>query len=319
MKMDGLYRAVKVNFGWYPPRWFLHLPGLHPPATYAKRYAGGRIMEPKSITEQLLFSTVRIEVEKPLGVEAGTGFIFSYEKDAKTFLFLVTNKHVVANATAGRFFFTLSDGTKPQIGKRFDIQIDRFTERWYGHPEDGIDITAMPLVPLLDAIQAQGKKVFFKSIPHSLIPTEDQIKELDALEEIIFVGYPSGIFDQKNLMPIMRRGITATPPQLDYEGSPIFVVDASVFPGSSGSPVLICNQGSYSTKGGIAIGTRVLFLGVIAQVVIREEHGEIEIVSIPSGLTPIVKTQQMIDLGIVYKSKAVMETVLATLKEEKQI
>jgi len=272
-------------------------------------------VKPQTVIEQLLFSTVRIEADKASVTEAGTSFIFSYEHDSKQYLFLVTNKHVVNGAKIGRFFFTLSDGQNPRIGERFDIQVQDFQNAWVGHPDPSIDIAAMPLVPVLDHIQQQGKQAFFRSIPHTLVPSDEQLADLDALEEVVFVGYPSGMFDAKNLMPILRRGTTATPPQLDYDGRKVFLVDASVFPGSSGSPVLICNQGSYSTKQGIVIGTRVLFLGVIAQVVIREEEGKIVIVAAPSSLTPIVRTRQMIDLGIVYKSTTVIETVQEVLRQ----
>lgn len=272
-------------------------------------------MKPQTVIEQLLFSTVRIEADKATGTEAGTSFIFSYELDSNQYLFLVTNKHVVSGSTVGRFFFTLSDGQNPRLGERFDIQVQDFQNAWVGHPDPSIDIAAMPLVPVLEHIQRQGKQAFFKSIPHTLVPNDQQLSDLDALEEVVFIGYPSGMFDAKNLMPILRRGTTATPPQVDYEGKRVFLVDASVFPGSSGSPVLICNQGSYSTKQGIVIGTRVLFLGVIAQVVIREEEGKIVIVAAPSSLTPIVRTRQMIDLGIVYKSTTVVETVQEVLRQ----
>jgi hypothetical protein len=273
-------------------------------------------VKPQTVIEQLLFSTVRIEADKASITEAGTSFIFSYEHDSKQYLFLVTNKHVVNGAKIGRFFFTLThDGQNPRIGERFDIQVQDFQNAWVGHPDPSIDIAAMPLVPVLDHIQQQGKQAFFRPIPHTLVPGNEQLADLDALEEVVFVGYPSGMFDAKNLMPILRRGTTATPPYLDYDGRKVFLVDASVFPGSSGSPVLICNQGSYSTKQGIAIGTRVLFLGVIAQVVIREEEGKIVIVAAPSSLTPIVRTRQMIDLGIVYKSTTVIETVQEVLRQ----
>jgi hypothetical protein len=272
-------------------------------------------MKPQTVIEQLLFSTVRIEVDKATSTEAGTSFIFSYEHDSKQYLFLVTTKHIVNGAKIGRFFFTLSDGQNPRIGERLDIQVQDFQNAWVGHPNPSIDIAAMPLVPVLARIQQQGKQPFFRSIPHTLVPSDEQLADLDALEEVVFVGYPSGMFDAKNLMPILRRGTTATPPQLDYEGKKVFLVDASVFPGSSGSPVLICNQGAYSTRQGIVIGTRVLFLGVIAQVVIREEEGRIIIVAAPSSLTPIVRTQQMIDLGIVYKSSTVIETILEALRQ----
>jgi len=271
--------------------------------------------------EQLLFSTVRIETISSSGQCTGTAFIFNYTWNEKTALFLVTNKHVVAGASSGRFFFTLREGANPMIGQRFDINIENFENQWYGHKSDDIDLTIMPLLPLLQLIEKMGKEVFYCSIPHNIIPTQEQIDGLDVLEEVIFIGYPSGMFDKKNLLPIMRRGTTATPVQIDYEGNPIFLVDASVFPGSSGSPVFICNCGSYSDKkGNIILGSsRLFFLGVIAQVVTRIEYGEIKLMPIPTLQIPITETQQMIDLGIVYKSSAVIEVVQDFLKTNNEI
>lgn len=270
-------------------------------------------MQVNTIAEQLLFTTVRIETTTPYGINAGTAFIFNYQEEEKQYLFLVTNKHVVQGAIDGRFFFTLSDGKAPQIGQRFDIQMDQFEQRWFEHPDPEIDVAIMPLVPVLQEIEKVGKRVFYRSITHNLIPTTDQMNDLDAIEEVVFIGYPNGIFDSKNLMPVVRRGTTATHPQVDYEGKPLFLIDASVFPGSSGSPVLIANTGGYSNKGAFVVGTRVLFLGIISSVVIREEHGQIIFISSPVSQIPIVRTQQMIDLGIVYKASTIFETVKALI------
>lgn len=275
-------------------------------------------MEIQTPSEQLFFTTVRIETSSSGESGTGTAFVFSYERNGKNALFLVTNKHVVAKATSGRFFFTLSDGKKPLIGQRFDIQVGDFEHQWHGHPQADVDIAVMPLLPILNEIRKAGKSVFFKAVPHSLIPTPDQINNLDAIEEVLFICYPNGIFDMKNLMPVARRGTTATPIQIDYNGKSLFLIDASVFPGSSGSPVFICNSGGYESKGNFNIGSRIFFLGVISQVVIREEHGKIDFVSIPTVQVPIVRTQQMIDLGVVYKSTTVLDTVLDFLKVEKQ-
>ncbi|HID08283.1 MAG TPA: serine protease, partial [Armatimonadetes bacterium] len=202
-------------------------------------------MRTETPAEQLLYATVRIEIEgyNPNEKGAGTAIIFGLEGEKGTFLCLVTNKHVIKGAKVGRFFFTHRKNDGPDVGKRFDIVIDNFEQSWYAHPNPEIDVTAMPLVPLLEAIKRQGNDVFFRSLSQTLIPSEAQLAELDALEEVLFIGYPSGIYDTANLLPVFRRGITATPIQIDYEGKPIFLVDASVFPGSSGSPVLIYNLG----------------------------------------------------------------------------
>lgn len=270
-------------------------------------------MQVNTIAEQLLFTTVRIETETPDGIGTGTAFIFSYQQEEKQYLFLVTNKHVISGAINGRFFFTLSDGQFPKIGERFDIQMDKFEQRWFGHPDSDIDVAVMPLVPVLQEIGKAGKNVFYRAITHNLIPSTEQNNDLDAIEEVVFIGYPNGIFDSKNLMPVVRRGTTATHLQVDYEGKPMFLIDASVFPGSSGSPVLIANTGGYANKGGFVVGNRVLFLGIISSVAIREEHGQIVFISSPVSQVPIVKTQQMIDLGIVYKASTILEAVKALL------
>ena len=229
--------------------------------------------------------------------------------------FLVTNKHVVQGTAKGRFFFTRRDGDNPVIGQRWDVELDAFETRWHGHPKSDVDVAVMPLVPLLEFAEASGQNVFFRSVPDSLVPTPDQLKELDAIEEVMFVGYPSGIYDNVNLMPIVRRGTTATPLQLDYDGRPVFLVDASVFPGSSGSPVVLWNRGSYTTRdGGVVIGSRFFLLGIMAEVAFREEHGQIDFVSIPTANVPVVRTKEMIDLGVVYKSSAILEAAADFLR-----
>lgn len=227
-------------------------------------------------------------------------------------MFLVTNKHVIEGATLGRFFFHLSDGSKLLLGQRLDMEFQDFPGYWHGHPDPVVDIAVMPIVPVFKEVEASGKKIFFRSLSNDSIP---ELTTLDAIEEVMFVGYPNGIFDQKNFLPIARRGTTATPVQIDYDGKPTFLMDASVFGGSSGSPVLICNQGWFSTKAGAAVGTRLHFLGVVSSVLIREEFNRIQFIPIPAVQAPGIKTVQMLDLGVVFKSSTVSETVVDYYKK----
>ncbi len=143
----------------------------------------------------------------------------------------------------------------------------------------------------------KGMEIFATNIPSSFIPGSEQAADLDAVEDVMFVGYPNGIYDVKNLMPIVRRGITATPFQIDYEGKPKFLIDASVFPGSSGSLVFIANSGGYFDKSGVLVSGsgRFLFLGVISAVAIAEQHGRIDFAPIPTQREPIVRMDQMLN------------------------
>lgn len=279
-------------------------------------------IKPESIFENILFTTVRIEATLPNNsISTGTGFIFDYVNNDKHYLFVVTNKHVIKDSTEGKLSFNQSDGEKPILGKVFTIGYSNFEKQWIGHPQQDIDVAFMPFSPVLNELSQKGVQIFFKTITPDLIPADKQLREdIDAVEDIVFVGYPSDIYDRKNLLPVVRRGITATPISVDFEGKPTFLIDASIFPGSSGSPVFLCNIGSYSPKGkGLHVGSRIFFLGVVASVFIRKDLNTIELIDIPTGKIPVVATTQMVDLGIVYKSIVIKELIEDFLKTRGEI
>ena len=57
------------------------------------------------------------------------------------------------------------------------------------------------------------------------------------------IGYPIGLIDEYNNKPIVRKGITATTYNIDYNGKKEFLIDIACFPGSSGSPIFIRRDG----------------------------------------------------------------------------
>src|SRR3954471_785314 len=92
---------------------------------------------------------------------------------------------------------------------------------------------------------AQSGQGFIRSIDPSIIPSDAQLQELSAVEEILMIGYPNGLWDAVNNYPLIRRGVTASHPAVDFDvnGVPTTVIDAACFPGSSGSPVVLHNAG----------------------------------------------------------------------------
>ncbi len=271
-------------------------------------------MDTKSIAEQLLFTTVRIETKNyDESMSVGTSFIFDYKLKDNSYLFLVTNKHVIHNAKEGVLTF-VRGSSKPLLGKAYRLKIVNFKNYWVGHKKDEIDVAVMPFVPLLNYIYSQGVNIFFRAIPSTLIPDNEKLKELDAIEEVTFIGYPAGLWDEKNLLPIIRKGVTATPVYIDYNGEKQFLIDASVFPGSSGSPVFIYNSGIYWNKedNSTVVGHRVLFLGILSAVFTTPDTGEI---IIPTKMVPHVRIKQLVDIGIVFKAETIVETIENYLKE----
>ena len=283
-------------------------------------------MKVETIAEQLLFATLRIVVPRSNGdASIGTGFIVSHRwAEDKKGSFLVTNKHVIQHTTQGRLAFTLVDasskGSAPSLGSSTSIDLAQSAWQWTGHPSSEIDIAALPLAPAVRHLTQRGEAPFYKSIPTSMTPNQEDLDGLDAIEEILFVGYPSGIYDRTNNLPIMRQGITATPPTIDHEGKPIFLIDASVFPGSSGSPVLLYSRGPWPTKSGsVKAGPRFLFLGILGSAFFREDDGSFKLEEIPTAVRPVVKTTQMIDLGVVYKARTVVETIEHLLSQRGEL
>jgi len=276
-------------------------------------------MQVDTIAEQLFFTTTRIDTVAPDGTAgSGTGFFFQYVANGVTYPFVVTNKHVVMGMRNGSLNFLKQKDGRPELGNGFTLEVgaDDWSKMWFGHQDLHVDIAISAFSPMQQYIKDHhGVDLFFRSVDKAIVPTQQQIDELDAVEDVTFIGYPNGVWDAKNLLPVARRGTTATPIGVDFENTPRFLIDASVFGGSSGSPVFVLNQGSWAAKnGGLVAGSRLIFIGVVAAVFYRTHLNQIVPVPIPTQVRPMVEQQEMIDLGIVFKARTVVETVEAFLK-----
>jgi trypsin-like peptidase len=269
-------------------------------------------MKVDTLAEKLLFTTLRIETKGAASNSGtGTGFVFAYAHDSQQYPVVVTNKHVVQGAVTGWLTFHLSAGNgQPQLGSSYRLEITDFATAWHGHPDAEIDVTVMPLAPILDMLSKAGVSPFLQWIDRNITATPQLISELDALEDVVFIGYPNGIWDAKNSLPVSRRGTTATHIAVDFQGKKQFLLDASVFPGSSGSPVFLFSKGMFADRqGNTRIATRLAFLGIIAAVYFRQDINQITLVSAPTAGTPVAVAKQMIDLGIVFKAQVVLECI----------
>ena len=269
-------------------------------------------MEVQSLAEKLLFTTVRIDVKNSAGKSgSGTGFVFVHKIGEQNVPVIVSNKHVAQGFSQGSITFTVKEKEQPKLGNGLRLDITDFANAWFGHPDPSIDVAVIPLAPLEEHLRKLGTEIFYRSVSPEIVPTEEQIDQLDAFEELVFIGYPNGIWDRKNFLPVIRRGTTATPLSIDFEGEPKFLMDASVFPGSSGSPVFLYNPGMYYSKTGATnIGTRIMFVGVVAEVFFRNDINDIVTIPIPTqNEKAVVLSKEMIDLGVVYKARTVVDTI----------
>ncbi len=273
-------------------------------------------MEINSITKKLLFNTIRVDTLLEDGSEgSGTAFVVSHAHARGTHTFIVTNRHLVDGVRRGGLVFTQKRNGQPAFGQRFQLNIEDFPHAWFMHPDPAVDLAIIPMRPLEQAARDQGVELYYQTIDSRLAPDAQVLHALDALEEVLFVGYPSGVWDKVNLMPILRRGTTATPMALDFEGRAEFLIDAAVYPGSSGSPVFVYQPDVFrgQAHAGPNFGPKFIFAGVIAAVFFREEANHLVPAPVPANGSGTVMGSEMIDLGLVIKAQAVIDVMNAYL------
>jgi len=268
-----------------------------------------------TLTEQLQYSTIRIECKNKQGnISTGTGFFFTFSQtDKGNIPVIITNKHVVKNNDTGKLLFTIADEKGNPIDRfhhTFNIS-PNFEGAWRFHPDPNVDLCAMPIAEIILSLKKRNMNPYFAPFNKSLFPSKKQLDDLGALEEIIMIGYPNGIWDNINNQPILRKGITATHPNKDYCGKKEFMADIASFPGSSGSPVLIYNQNGYKDRSGsFNMQERLLLLGVlyagpqhtaIGQIHTDYKNNPISVSNIPNNLGLIIKYKRIEELELLFK------------------
>lgn len=263
----------------------------------------------ETIADQLFFTTVFIEAFTPTSRSTGTGFIINYPGEHGTVRpVLVTNKHVFDGAEQVVFIMPAAENASQPANRGTRMVVTGFNAHtWVGHPNSGVDIGAMFFADVVVAMENSGAAPFYRGFGPEQLVTQDTANSLDAIEQVTMIGYPNGLFDQSSMLPIARRGQTATPIFNDYNNLPAFLIDASVFPGSSGSPVVLYDRGTFTTRDGSThLGTRMALLGVVAAVHTRQVNGVVQM-----GNAGVATFDDVIDLGIVFKASAIQETVFA--------
>jgi hypothetical protein len=284
-------------------------------------------MKVDTVCKQLLFSTIRVQAGNHIEQlsSIGTGFLILSDFNASgKQIFLVTNKHVVtetdkdgkfkSNWLCGKITFLRAKGDEPDLGNSFPVVVnDGFSDRFFMHPDDKVDLAISNISSIIDYTAATQQNIFIRAIPLEMIPEKHNF---DAIEDIIFVGYPNGIWDNKNFIPVTRRGSTATPFNIDYCGKKKFLIDAHVFPGSSGSPVFI--KESNLKNGALTFGSNKYHLvGIISEGHTINSKGELiqEIVPTNIKIAPILK--QMMGLGVCEKAKQLKKLIELYNQHEK--
>ena len=261
--------------------------------------------------EKLLFNTVRIEAtDDANNTVTGTSFLFEFSFDGKTVPCLVTNKHVVESTVTGTIYFHTIKDEKPDYGNKYQCIIHDFENQWLFHPHEDVDLCIMFLAQIkLDCIK-KGVDLLQIYMDEKSIISAENLEVIDAIDDIIMVGYPNGIWDDYNNLPICRRGITATHPNIDYQNRKEFMIDAACFPGSSGSPVFYYKPGSTIRLKHDEMPRRGNILALMGVLYAGPQHfidGEVVIRDVPTKKVPYVEAGIPNNLGVVIKAARILD------------
>lgn len=74
-----------------------------------------------------------------------------------------------------------------------------------------LDLVAMLMAETIGNLQNKNINVYYMGIGPAMIPTNEEYEKFSAMEEIVFCGYPRGLYNETEKISIIRKGVTATP------------------------------------------------------------------------------------------------------------
>ncbi|MGB5606937.1 MAG: trypsin-like peptidase domain-containing protein [Gammaproteobacteria bacterium] len=208
-------------------------------------------MYPKYFEEQVCFVTLKIEASDPVTdtATAGTGFMVQYPvSEDKSAVLLVTCKHVLFDG-AGHVTLTFNrretaDSSLSMLGNNLMLGPATCHDVYTGHTDPEIDIAVVDI----SSIIGNNPLIYYKTLAESNW-ADFTDEKLIPVQDAFFVGYPTGLYDQFNHLPVASAAKTASHPRVDFNGKPAYLIGAPVSPGCSGSPVFIRQHDGYRFSG----------------------------------------------------------------------
>lgn len=271
-----------------------------------------------NIEHALTRNTVRIVagLNQDKLTSTGTGFFYQVTHPSSNLakVLILTNKHVVLGAEIVQFVLSSAPSVKEldaqhQPKDRIDHPISwPLAGNLIEHPNPSIDLCAIDITIPYGQVLHNGHQLRSMCIDSSWLPNQQDRDGLRDIEQVLVIGYPIGLWDEHNNMPIARRGSTATHPMAHYAGKRNFLIDVATFQGSSGSPVFSYEAPMFRQHdGSFTPGTKVNFIGVVWGVIERTVTGKIQAVAIPSALEHVPVLQASLNLAIALHSDAVKD------------
>jgi hypothetical protein len=260
---------------------------------------------PQSFLDSVV--AIGVDDDRKHRVWIGTGFIFgqleTHRHNAKQEgyrLWLVTSRHAMADHRTIYIKFNSADGKRSR-----DYSVPLIAKdgksRWIGHQDPDIDVAAIFLSP--GFLHAERSEFDFIKSNMDLM-TMKQMKETNVTEgdQVFVLGFPMGMVDRSRQYVICRGGVVARVRDYVDGKAGDFLIDATIFPGNSGGPVILCPF--LSDVEGIQKRGRARVVGMNKGVMTYENVGK----SIETG-KDLVYFHEKAALALVEPVDAIIETI----------
>ena len=204
--------------------------------------------------------TTLIVTETAHGHTQGSGFFYRVSDPpdpdgpkhqwVRTEIWLITNRHVIrpsvndleVELSAITVHLRRWDASGQPSWARAVLSGDEINDRVQLHPNERVDVAAIKVSELFMREMESNKDQFNYAAPFcfssDLLARNNNKIQVEASSDVLVVGYPRGFYDDVNLFPIVKSGIVASKWGAWFQGEPLFLIDAKLFPGSSGSVVI---------------------------------------------------------------------------------
>ncbi|MHB9014037.1 MAG: S1 family peptidase [Ignavibacteriaceae bacterium] len=270
----------------------------------------GIYMSSISNIEKLSYSTIQITSKaQNVILGTGTGYFYRFEIEPEVIPVIVTNKHVLQDADELELVFSsLDENSNIIVDKHIKYIYKNVQQNKIEHPNMEVDLCILPISELLEELLGKGNNLRIINFDNSILLSDSEWDRLTAYEDVIMIGYPDGIWDSTNNLPIFRKGITASHPKYNWKNKLEFIIDIACFPGSSGSPIFLVGKQDFANLGGgFVVPLRIKLLGTLYAGMQHIANGEIKIIEIPAKREAIISSYIPNNLGVVIKSNRLLD------------
>lgn len=261
-------------------------------------------------TNEVLAVTVKITTSEK-GGKTGNGSGFFYRIGDN--LYVITNRHVVIWEEEDFYPVTAIlrlHVDRLDIKKSEEYRLPLYDKEggpiWLEHPVYGAraDVVAIPV----NYNEFTNRFVFKTFSPDNHIPKEVFVP-IGA--DVLVLGYPLGIYDKVNNLPIARNAVIASAYDIPFEGDPYFLIDSWLHEGSSGSPVITKPSNMIQTKNGevrMFNVPQIYLVGIHSHsyYVLKKDEGENNEDTGPNGNE---RAQELIGLNVVWFASLIPEII----------